>query len=219
VNGYLAPDGSYTAEYPPMWRRAAAAALDWLLAYVIFLVASIFAGVFQAIGWSAWTAGDLRGVPGGSLLVLSQLLVAAPVIAYFTLYWRTGSTLGMRALDIELVEGQLGRPPGLLRSLLRACLAFVFAVAANNVYTVLASDPLDGYSGFQRSLVIASFTVAGICAAGKLLALVHERRQSLWDKLFGLVYVEELVFTRTARWPWTFSERAESRAERRSPPV
>jgi uncharacterized RDD family membrane protein YckC len=217
VSGYLAPDASYTAEHPPIWRRAAAAALDWLLAYVIFLLASIFAGVFQAIGWSAWTAGDLRGVPGGSLLVLSQLLVAAPVIAYFAFYWRTGSTLGMRALDIELVEREVGRPPRLLRSLLRACLAFVFAVAANNVYTVLASDPLDGYTGFQQTLVIASFTVAGICAAGKLVALVDERRQSLWDRLFGLIYVEELVFTRTARWPWTFSERAESSAERRSP--
>lgn len=217
MSGYLAPDGSYTAEYPPIWRRAAAAALDWLLAYVIFLLASIFAGVFQAIGWSAWTAGDLRGVPGGSLLVFSQLLVAAPVIAYFAFYWRTGSTLGMRALDIELVEAEVGRPPGLLRSVLRACLAFVFAVAANNVYTVLASDPLDGYSTFQQSLVIASFTVGGIAVAGKALAHLHERRQSLWDKLFGLVYVEELVFTRTARWPWTFSERSDSRAERRSP--
>jgi uncharacterized RDD family membrane protein YckC len=219
VNGYLAPDGSYTAEYPRIRRRAAAAALDWALAYVIFLIASIFAGLFQALGWSAWTAGDLRGVPGGALLVFSQLLVAAPVVAYFAVYWRTGSTLGMRALDIELVEAEQGRPPTLLRSLLRACLAFVFAVAANNVYTVLASDPLDGYSTFQQTLVIVSFAVAGICVAGKALALVDERRQSLWDKLFGLAYVEELVFTRTARWPWTFSERAESRAGRRSPPV
>lgn len=219
MSGYIAPDGSYTAEYPSVRRRAAASALDWLLAYVIFLLASIFAGVFQAIGWSAWTAGDLRGVPGGALLVFSQLLVAAPVIAYFALYWRTGSTLGMRALDIELVEAELGRPPGVVRSVLRACLAFVFAVAANNAYTVLASDPLDGYTSFQRNLVIASFVVTGACIAGKALLLVDERRQSLWDKLFGLVYVEELVFTRTARWPWTFSERAESRAGQRPPPV
>jgi hypothetical protein len=32
---------------------------------------------------------------------------------------------------------------------------------------------------------------------------VDGRRRSLLDRLFGLVYVEELVFTREGTLPWT----------------
>jgi hypothetical protein len=208
VSGYVAPDGSYTADCPGVRRRAAAAAIDWLLAYIAFLVTSIVAGVFAAIGVTSYSAGDLRGVPGGVLLVFSQLLVAVPVVVYFTFYWASGSTLGMRALDIEIVDPETGLPPSRRRSLVRACLAFVLATALNNVYLVVASEPLDGYTSFQRNLIIASFVLAGLALAAKAWMLVDERRQTLLDKLFGLLYLEEMVFTQTASGPWRTSARA-----------
>lgn len=207
MNGYLAPDGSFTAEYPRAWRRAAAAAIDWVLAYILFLLASIVGGVFAAVGFVSQGAGDLRGVPGGTLLVLSQVLVAVPVIAYFALYWATGSTLGMRALDIELVEADTGRPPSRRRALARALAAFVLAISVNNVYLVLTSDPLVDYTAFQRDLIDASFALAGLAVAAKAWMLLDQRKQTLLDKLFGLLYVEEIVFTKTIPFPWTTSGR------------
>lgn len=200
---YVAPDRSYTAIYPSPLRRLGAGAIDWLLAFVIFLLASIVGGVFQAVGAVSWDAGDLRGIPGSLLILFSQLIVAAPVVAYFAYYWTTGSTLGMRALDIELVRDETGHAPGWAVTVLRACLAFVLAFAANTVYLVLARDPLEEYSGVERTVIAASVAFAAAGLAAKLWMLVDERRRSLLDKAFGLVYVEELVFSRAGRWPWS----------------
>jgi uncharacterized RDD family membrane protein YckC len=208
VNGYIAPDGSYTAEYPAPWRRAAAAGIDWLLAYIVFLIASIVAGFFETIGLTTLSGGDLRSeVPGTILLVFSQVLAATPVVAYFALYWAAGSTLGMRALDIELVEADTGRPPSPRKTLVRALVAFALAIAVNNVYLVVASEPLNGYSTFQRWIIGASFAVVGLLFAAKAWILLDQRRQSLLDRIFGLLYVEEIVFSRTTPFPWTTSGR------------
>jgi uncharacterized RDD family membrane protein YckC len=208
VTGYVAPDGSYTAEFPTAWRRVAAAGIDWLLAYVIFLLASIVAGFFQTVGLTTLSGGDLRSeVPGTILLVVSQVLTAAPVVAYFMLYWAAGSTLGMRALDIELVDLDTGRPPSRGKTLVRACVAFVLAIAVNNVYLVVASEPLHGYTTFQRAIIGASIALFGVAVAAKAWLFLDERRQTLLDRVFGLVYLEELVFTRTTPFPWTTSGR------------
>jgi uncharacterized RDD family membrane protein YckC len=208
VTGYIAPDGSYTAEYPSARRRAAAAGIDWLLAYVVFLIVSIAAGIFQAVGLTTLSGGDLRSeVPGTILLVVSQVLTAVPVIAYFALYWAAGSTLGMRALDIELVDSDTGRPPARRKTLVRACTAFVLAIAVNNVYLVISSEPLHGYTTFQRAIIGASLALVGAMVAAKGWMFLDERRQTFLDKLFGLVYLEELVFTRTTPSPWTSSGR------------
>ena len=204
---YVAPDGSYTATYPVAWRRVASGTIDWVLCYVLFLLASIFAGVFQALGLSAWTAGDLRGIPGTALLLLSQLIVAAPVVGYFAFFWRTGSTLGMRALDMELVRADTGRPPGWPRAILRAVLAFLLAIAVNNAYTVIASNPLSEYSTLERVVIGASLALTVACVVAKLWLFLDPERRSLFDRLFGLLYVEEFVFSRSTAGPWTTSGR------------
>jgi uncharacterized RDD family membrane protein YckC len=191
VSGYRAPDGSYTATFPSALRRLGAGAIDWTICFVVFLIASIVAGVFEVI-------------PGTAVKLLAQLVVVGPVIAYFAFYWGTGSTLGMRALDIELVQPDTGRAPGLARALPRACLAFVFAVAANNVYTVFASDPLEEYTRFEEVLITISYVIAGSALLAKVWLFVDERRQSLLDRLFGLLYLEELTFTEErSPWPWS----------------
>lgn len=212
---YIAPDHAFTATYPSPRRRLGAGAADWAIASVLFLVASIVGGVFQAVGLVASDAGDLRGIPGSALLLLSQAIVAAPVVGYFTLYWSTGSTLGMRAVDIELVSETTGRSPGWPRALLRACTAFVIAYAVNTVYLVLASEPLDGYSPLERTVITASVVIVSAAAAAKVWMLVDEQRRSLLDRLFGLVYVEDLVFSRDAPLPWSGPLRAGSRSQPR----
>lgn len=194
MNGYRAPDGSYTATYPRPLRRLGAGAIDWTICFVVFLIASIVAGVFQVF-------------PSSAVEVLSQLVVVTPVVAYFALYWRTGSTLGMRAVDIELVQSDTGTPPSLARTVPRACLAFLLAIAVNNAYTVLASEPLDGYSRFEETVITISFVVAGSGLLAKAWLFVDERRQSILDRLFGLLYLEELTFTERSPWPSSRAER------------
>ncbi|MGH3058613.1 MAG: RDD family protein [Gaiellaceae bacterium] len=212
---YIAPDRSFTATYPSFWRRLGAGAVDWAIASVLFLVASIVGGVFQAVGLVTTDAGDLRGIPGSALLLLSQAIVAAPVVGYFTAYWYTGSTLGMRAVDIEVVTEATGRSPGWPRALARACVAFVIAYAVNTVYLVIASEPLDGYSSLERTVITASVVVVSAAGAAKAWMLVDEQRRSLLDRLFGLVYVEDLVFSRDAPLPWSGPLRADSRSQPR----
>lgn len=202
---FLAPDGTYSAMYPSVARRLAAGAIDWSLCAVLYLLGSIVGGVFQAVGLTSWDAGDLRGIPGATLLAISQLLVAVPVIAYFAAYWRAGSTLGMRALDIELVRDETGLPPGWGRAIARACVAFVFALAVNNVYLVLGDDLFEGYSTAQRVVIVVSFVLVAFLLAAKATTFVDERRRSLLDRAFGLVYLEELVFTRAEQGPWPWA--------------
>ena len=208
---FIAPDGSFTATFPSVKRRLGAGAVDWTIASVIFLVASIVGGVFQAVGDLSSGAGDLRGIPGSALLLLSQVIVAIPVVAYFAAYWTTGSTLGMRAVDIELVREDTGRAPGWPRAIARACVAFVIAFGVNTAFSFLASDPpLDGYTSLERTVITVSLVIVSAAAAAKLWMLVDGQRRSLLDRLFGLVYVEELVFSREAPLPWAGPQRAGS---------
>jgi uncharacterized RDD family membrane protein YckC len=202
---FIAPDGSYSATYPGVMRRIGAGAIDWSICAILYLLGSIVGGVFGAVGLTSWDAGDLRGIPGATLIAISQLLIAAPVVAYFAAYWRTGSTLGMRALDIELVREETGAPPAWGRSIARGCLAFVLALAVNNVYLVLGGDPFEEYSTVQQVVIVASLALVAFLLAAKAVMLLDERRRSLLDRMFGLVYLEELVFTRVDRGPWPWS--------------
>ena len=212
---YIAPDRAFTATYPSFRRRLGAGAVDWAIASVLFLVASIVGGVFQAVGLVTSDAGDLRGIPGSALLLLSQAIVAAPVVGYFAAYWSTGSTLGMRALDIEVVSEATGRTPGWPRALVRACAAFVIAYAVNTVYLVVASEPLDGYTPLERTVITASVVIVSAAAASTACKPAPDHRRSLLDRLFGLVYVEDLVFSRDAPLPWSGPLRAGSRSQPR----
>jgi uncharacterized RDD family membrane protein YckC len=197
---FVAPDGSYTATYPRLRRRVGAGALDWVLCWVIFLVASIVGGILQTVANALLEGDDLVWALGAVLLVVSQLVVAGPLVAYFAYYWTQGSTLGMRALDIELVLDDTGAPPSWWRTVPRSVLAVLIALAVLNVYFAWSDDTL---TGFERGLAGGSLVVASLGLAAKAWMLVDERRRSALDHLFGLVYLEEFVFTRTRPSPWT----------------
>jgi RDD family len=198
---YIAPDGSYSATYPSLRRRLAAGAVDWVLCWVIFLLASIVGGIVQGVGVTTIDAGGPGITLGVALVVLSQLLLAAPIVAYFAVYWSLGSTLGMRALDIELVEDRTGVPPTWKRTVPRAVIAFLIALAVLNVYFAYAGG-VEELGAFERVLVTASVGVAAVGVAAKAWLLVDPRRRSAFDRLFGFVYVEEFVYTDARPSPW-----------------
>ena len=198
---YIAPDGSYSATYPSVRRRLAAGAVDWVLCWVIFLLASIVGGIVQGVGVTTVESGGPGTVLGVALVVLSQLVIAAPIVAYFAFYWSLGSTLGMRALDIELVHDRTGVPPTWKRTVPRAVMAFLIAVAVLNVYFAY-SGSVDELAAFERALVAASVAVAAVGVGAKAWLLIDPRRQSAFDRLFGLVYVEEFVYTDARPSPW-----------------
>src|SRR6266498_4961005 len=88
------PTGSYVAEFGLPWRRVAAAAIDWTLCYVGFVLVSIPLGAVEGLGAVSREEGDLGGVPGHVLVVVTQVLTVVPVIAYFGLLCRRATPTG-----------------------------------------------------------------------------------------------------------------------------
>ena len=70
-------------------------------------------------------------------------------------------------------------------------------------YVTWTSDPLGEYSTAERIAITVSVVLVSLLLVAKTWMLVDGRRRSLLDRLFGLVYVEELVFTREGTLPWT----------------
>ena len=137
------------------------------------------------------------------LIVLSQVFVAASIVAYFAYYWVQGSTLGMRAVGSELVRETTGRPPGWRRTVLRGIVSWLIALAVLNVYFASSGRSEDNpFNAYERALIAASIAVAAVGIAAKAWMLVDGRRRSAFDRLFGLVYLDEIVFSDARRSPW-----------------
>jgi RDD family len=66
---YIAPDGSFSATYPSILRRIGAGAVDWVLCWVVYLIASIVGGIVQGVGETSLDAGG-AGTPLGVALVV-----------------------------------------------------------------------------------------------------------------------------------------------------
>jgi RDD family len=163
--------------------------VDWTACAALFLLVSIPAGMVQIVGSTVVADGTVRGAIG----VLTQLVVGAAAIAYLTLGWRSGQTLGMRALDVHVRVAETGGLPGLGRALGRGVLAVVFALALLDADVALRGrPPLGGFSELEQAVLDAAVVVAAVALLGKLWALVDSARQSVWDRLFGLVFLEDL---------------------------
>jgi uncharacterized RDD family membrane protein YckC len=97
--------------YGGLWTRAAALAIDLLLANLIALTGAALAGLVASM------VGELRPAWLVGLLIASWW--ALVVGGYFALFWTVaGQTPGMRVLRLRVV-GPRGEPPGLGRSLVR----------------------------------------------------------------------------------------------------
>jgi uncharacterized RDD family membrane protein YckC len=186
--GYSPADGAYRAVAAPLWRRGIASGIDWLLAFVLFLIASYPFGMIQILG-------DAIGGPfGGILYYASEALTLAVVPAYFAYFLLSGHTMGMRALDIHVFSHRSGREPHIVQAVLRALLALLFFYFSLKAYTLVRGFHGNGGLSEREELWRdVSLTIAGAAILGNLWKLVDSDGRTIWDRLVGLVVVEDVV--------------------------
>jgi uncharacterized RDD family membrane protein YckC len=184
---YEPADGSYRAVAAPLWRRGTASALDWTLAFVVYLIVGIPLGVFQTLGET------LTGPVGEALFWGTQAAALAIVVGYFAYFFSTHHTLGMRALDIHIFARRSGREPSLLRSTARALLSLGFFLGTINGYGLVRGKHDEGLTATEelwRTLCVIGISIAIL---GELWQLVDPDGRTAWDRLTGLVVVEDVV--------------------------
>lgn len=126
------------------------------------------------------------GVAAGLFFV--AFFALAP-LAYFFLSYAWGSTPGMWALGLRLVDLPSGRRPGLGKALVRAALLIVFVLVALALASFGFGDRPGGLSAVDLAVVYLLLTAFVLSAGGHLWMVVDARRQSLQDKLLGLAVV------------------------------
>ena len=195
---YTPADGSYRAVAAPLWRRGVASGLDWVLAFVAFLLLSIPFGMLQTLGEA------LSGPIGDAVVIFAEALALGVIVAYFTHFLSTGSTLGMRAMDIHAFAYGTGRKPHLARALARSLLALGFFLATITAYRLIRGyHGPDGLTDREELLRNATLAVALVALAGHLWKLVDPDGRTLWDRLTGLVVIEDMVPTGMPDRLWT----------------
>lgn len=200
---YADPTDRYVARFGSPWRRIAAAAVDWTICYVLFVLVSIPLGMLQMIGTVSWEAGDLGGVPGHVLFVTAQILIAVAVLAYWVLLLPTSQTFGMRLADIRLVSMRTGNGLSYVAAALRGIVATLTAAAVYAVYlNTTAFDKGDRLDSTSQLLLDGSYVVAGIGCVSALAMLLTRTHRSLFDRVFGTAVVDELEATSPHFGPW-----------------
>jgi uncharacterized RDD family membrane protein YckC len=186
--GYQPADGTYRATTAPLSRRVAASAIDWSLAFVCFLLVSIPLGVLETLG------DAVGGAPGFVLALLANGLALGIVVAYFGYFLSTGHTMGMRAFDIHVFAYGSGREPHPVRAVARALLSILFFLATLKAYSLIRGfHGPEGLSATDQNWRDAAVTIACVAFLGGIWKIVDPEGRSLWDRLTGLVVVEDVV--------------------------
>jgi hypothetical protein len=200
---YADPEERYTAGFGSPWRRATAAAVDWTICLVAYLIVSIPLGGIQALGAVSWREHDFGGVPGEVLVIGAQVGTALPAVAYFTLLWPTSHTFGMRARDIRIVSLRTGRAPSYVASFARAV---VLVATAASVYVMFGRATSTQGTGHLDHTSQIALQVAYVLAAGaalSALAVVLTRsHRNLVDRILGTAVVDELEAVVPQLGPW-----------------
>jgi len=200
---YADPEQRYTAGFGSPWRRATAAAIDWTICLVAYLVLSIPLGGLQALGAVSWRERDFGGMPGQVLVIAAQVLTAAPAIAYFAALLPTSHTLGMRARDIRIISVRTGRAPSYVVAAVRAVLTV--AVAAS-VYVMFerwtAVQELRHLDRASRIALYVAYVLAAGAGLSALLTTFTRSHRNLFDRIFGTAVVDELEAVVPLMGPW-----------------
>jgi uncharacterized RDD family membrane protein YckC len=197
------PANRYVARFASPLRRAAAAAIDWTLCYVLFLLVSIPLGMLQTLGRISWEAGDFGGEPGHVLFVVAQLLTVVPVVAYWVILLPTSQTFGMRATGTRIVSVRTGRGPAYRAALVRGAISTVMAAAFYAVYSdVTAFDKGEELDSTSQLLLDGSYVLVGLGCLSALTMLVTPERRSLIDRVVGTAVLDELEATAPRMGPW-----------------
>lgn len=199
---YADPANRYLARFATPWRRVVAAAVDWSLCYVLFLLVSIPMGMIQSVGRVSREEGDLGGVPGRLMEVVPQFLIFASIVAYWAILLPTSHTFGMRVMDIRIVSTRTGRGPSYVIALIRGAIATLVAAAVYAVYldrTAIGEQAFDDTSLF---LLDVSYVVSGAAAVSALAMVVTPTHRSILDRIFGTAVLDELEATNPHLGPW-----------------
>jgi uncharacterized RDD family membrane protein YckC len=203
VTHFSDPANRYVARFASPWRRAAAAAIDWTLCYLLFLLVAIPLGMLQSLGRISWEAGDFGGEPGHVLFVLAQVLTVVPIVAYWVVLLPTSQTFGMRATGTRIVSVMTGRGPAYRLALMRGAISTVLAAAFYAVYSnVTAFDKGEELDSTSQLLLDGSYVLVGIGCLSALVMLVTPERRSLVDRVFGTAVLDELEATAPRMGPW-----------------
>lgn len=194
---YRPPDGSYRATAAPLTRRIVAGLVDWMIVTVFFLIAQIPLGVFQATG------DEIGGIVSWSVFLLTQAAGLAIIAGYFAFFLSTGHTLGMRAADIHVVGAGTGRSPALARAAGRGLSAVIFFLASFTAYTFVLGNYDTPLSTFHQVSRAVSIAVASLAFFGHLWQLRDPAGRGLWDRLFGLAVIEDMVPSSMPERLWT----------------
>lgn len=165
-------------------RRFAAAAVDWFASLVVFYLLFFGSALFLALA-----GGD----PGDGTLPTALLFLpgAAGVLAYFTWTRARGTSLGMKAAGIRVVDADTGEQPSSRRAFARSVLSLLVGASVFVLIVVAFSDrPQGGYSPATWVIVGVALAVACAGALGHLWMLLDPRRQSRQDRLLRLAVVE-----------------------------
>jgi uncharacterized RDD family membrane protein YckC len=143
------PEPAAGPDYGGIVTRALALALDTALAFLGVLV------VGAILGLVALLVGQIRPQWLVGLVLGSAWIVGAT--AYFTLFWSTtGQTPGMRLFRVRVIDRNRGRPPGLLRSLVRfAGLLLAIVPCFAGFLPVLVDDRRRGLPDYLAGTVVA----------------------------------------------------------------
>jgi uncharacterized RDD family membrane protein YckC len=197
------PANRYVARFASPWRRAAAAAIDWTLCYLLFLLVSIPLGMLQTLGRISWEAGDFGGEPGHVLFVVAQVLTVVPVVAYWVVLLPTSQTFGMRVTGTRLVSVRTGRGPAYRSALVRGAVSTALAAAFYAVYSnVTAFDKGEELDSTSQLLLDGSYVLVGLGCLSALVMLVTRERRSFVDRVFGTAVLDELEATAPRMGPW-----------------
>jgi hypothetical protein len=138
------------------------------------------------------------------VFALAQALALGVLASYFAYFFSTGHTLGMRALDIHLFGFKSGREPRLPTSLARTFVSLVLATACLNAYSYLRGEPYFGeFTAFEDTVGSIAVALATGGLLGHLWQLADPGGRTLWDRLIGLVVVEDIVPTSAPDRLWS----------------
>jgi uncharacterized RDD family membrane protein YckC len=200
---YADPTNRYVAGFGPPWRRAGAAVADWGVCYVVFVLVAIPLGTLQALGAVSAEDGDFGGIPGRILVAITQLLLLAPIVAYFAFLLPTSQTLGMRLSDVRIVSSKTGRGPSFAVALIRGVVSTVLAAAVYIVvqYSTSFDKPshLDSTSTY---ILDASYVLAAVAFVSALIMIVTPTHRSVTDRLFGTAVLDDLEAVDPHMGPW-----------------
>ncbi len=182
--------GAQSSSFANLLQRSIAFVLDWLFSYFVMLPLVAVLNLARGFGGEDTNVppseihessiGDLWWVP----------IMAAVITGYFTFSWTHRQSLGMKATGIQVVDAATGTAPSIGQGVTKAFFTVAFGFSALLLLVSGFSDAPEGFNAVDLGVLYSAATVFVISIVGRLWLLRDPKRQSLFDKIAGLVVVK-----------------------------